>query len=106
MLKLDASSKEAISGITGYSDDDMGLTLSLGAFTTAGRNWGPHGDHNPDDDAFLEYPRGPEKDGSFKVKNYKTKSLRNSPDANLRLRFLSGDQTYHRWILRWLPSYN
>ena len=83
MLELDASSEEAISGITGYSVSSA-ITGSLGASTTAGRSWGPHGDHRPVDG----------------------KSLRNSPDANLRLRFLSGDQTEDNYILRWLPSYN
>ena len=81
MLELDASSEESISGITGYSRDYTGRTRSLGASTKAGRSWGPHGDH-------------------------RTWSLRNSPDANLRLRFLSGDQTEDNIILRWLPSYN
>ena len=84
MLELDASSEESISGITGYSYDHNGRTRSLGASTKAGRSWGPHGEHRPD----------------------RYNSLRNSPDANLRLRFLSGDQTVDKYILRWLPSYN
>ena len=84
MLELDASSEESISWITGYSRDYNGETYSLGASTTAGRSWGPHGSHTP----------------------YGNTSLRNSPDANLRLRFLSGDQTDDKYILRWLPSYN
>ena len=85
MLELDASSEESIIRIIGFSSGGDGLTCSLGASTTAGRRWGPHGENN----TFV----------GKRLNFY-------SPDAKLRLRFLSGDQTYHRWILRWLPSYN
>ena len=77
-LELNTRINEGISQMSGCSFDANGRTLSLEASTTTGRSWGPHGDHTPDD-------------GS---------SLRNSPDANLRLRFISGDQTDLNWILR------
>lgn len=73
MLELEHSSEEAISSVSGYSVDSLGFTHSLSASTTAGRSWGPHGGYN---------------------------SLRNSPGGNLRLRFLSGDQTGGNLILR------
>ena len=78
MLELEPSSEEAISSVSGYSNDSTGLTFSLLATTTAGRSWGPHGDHTP----------------------YSNRSLRNSPGGKLRLRFLSGDQTEGNYILR------
>ena len=65
------------------SFDNTGINGSLEATTTTGRTWGPHGDHKPDG----------------------TISLRSSPDAdNLTLRFISGDQTTNKIILRWLSS--
>ena len=76
MLELEPSSGEAISSLNGYSWDNNGFTGSLEASTTAGRSWGPHGDHSP----------------------YDGYSLRKSPNA--KLRFLSGDQTGGKWILR------
>ena len=79
MSELEPSSEEAISSVSGYSGDSTGWTLSLLASTTAGRSWGPHGDHKP-------------------LKGYK--SLRNSPGGKLRLSFLSGDETDGNWILR------
>ena len=63
---------------SGVSVDSNGLTFSLAATTTAGRSWGPHGAHKPDI----------------------MRSLRKSLVANLRLRFISGDQTDSKWILR------
>ena len=78
MLELEPSSEEAISSVSGYSWDSGGFTESLLASTTAGRSWGPHGTHKP--------------------RIYS--SLRNSPGGNLRLRFLSGDQTESNYILR------
>ena len=79
MLELEPSSEEAISSVSGYSNDSTGLTFSLLATTTAGRSWGPHGFHTPDEG---------------------TRSLRNSPGGKLRLRFLSGDQTRYNFIIR------
>ena len=79
MFELDNTKEEAVTAVSGYSYDYHGETQSLEASTTAGRNWGPHGYHTPDDGR---------------------SSLRNSPNANLRLRFLSGDQTKNNWILR------
>ena len=79
---MELGSNEGISRLSGCSEDDMGGTHSLEATTTTGRTWGPHGDHKPDLD---------------------TTSLRSSPDAdNLTLRFISGDQTTDKYILRWL----
>ena len=71
MLELDTGSNEEITEVSGCSDDSDGGTRSLASTTTAGRSWGPHGNHTPD--------------------SYT--SLRNSPGGNLKLRFLSGDQT-------------
>ena len=81
---LELRSDEGISRLSGCSNDTTGDTHSLEATTTTGRTWGPHGDHKPD----------------------ATTSLRSSPDAdNLTLRFISGDQTTNKKILRWLSSY-
>ena len=86
---LELSSKEDIIAISGCSWDREGDTSSLQAETSAGRSWGPHGDHNP---------------------YYKSQwSLRSSPDAptnGLRLNHLSGVQTKDKYILRWLHQYN
>ena len=79
MLELEPSSEEAISSVSGYSVDSYGFTRSLLATTTAGRSWGPHGDHKPIEGI---------------------SSLRNSPGGKLKLRFLSGDQTSNAQILR------
>ena len=79
MLELDAGSNEGISRVNGYSTDSDGLTSSLEASTTASRSWGPHGYHS----ATVE------------------SSLRKSPNARgMRLRFLSGNQTEEKYILR------
>ena len=82
-LELDTSSGEAVRGVSGVSDEDYGHTRSLKASTTAGRSWGPHGDHTPSN-----------------FRSHGDKSLRNSSDAKLRLRFLSGDKTEDNWVLR------
>ena len=78
MLELDTGSNEEITEVSGYSGDSSGWTTSLASTTTAGRNWGPHGDHTPDSGA----------------------SLRKSPSTALKLRFISGDQTADNYILR------
>ena len=81
---IELRSNEGINRLSGYSYDNDGLTRSLEATTTTGRTWGPHGDHKP---------------GDFS-------SLRSSPDAdNLTLRFISGDETMNKTILRWLSSF-
>ena len=81
---LGLSSNEGINRLSGCSLNTGGDTLSLKATTTTGRTWGPHGDHEPDAIA----------------------SLRSSPDAdNLTLRFISGDETASKIILRWLSSF-
>ena len=79
MLELEPSSEEAISSVSGYSFDSDGFTRSLLTSTTAGRSWGPHGGHTPDEG---------------------WSSLRNSPGGKLRLGFFSGDQTERNYILR------
>ena len=81
---LELSAKEDIVAISGYSGDRSGSTYSLQAESSAGRSWGPHGNHTP-------Y-------GGIS-------SLRSSPDAptnGLRLNHLSGNQTRDKYILRWL----
>ena len=78
---LELGANEDIVAISGYSFDREGGTLSLQAETSAGRSWGPHGDHRPYD-------------------GYR--SLRSSPDApsnGLRLNHLSGDQTDKKKII-------
>jgi len=83
MLELDTDSNEGIMGMSSYSYNKSGATHSLEASTTAGRSWGPHGDHTPDDGW----------------------TLRKSPNEKLRLCFLSGNQTVGKRILRfhWEP---
>ena len=78
-VTLDLATGEDITSISGYSDDDNGLTRSLQAETSAGRQWGPFGDH-------------------------RDRSLRSSPptSSRLKLHHLSGDQTVGNKILRWL----
>merc|ERR1712107_226297 len=77
--KIELGSNEGINSLGGCSFDTTGHTRSSKATTTTGRTWGPHGRHKP---------------GDFTT-------LRSSPDAdNLTLRFISGDQTTHKWILR------
>ena len=80
MLELDSESNEEIIEVSGCSEDSTGWTDSLASTTTARRTWGPFGDHTP---------------GIIT-------SLRETPKADLRLRFISGDQTHSNWILRWL----
>ena len=78
---IELSSNEGINRLSGCSVDTAGFTFSLEATTTTGRTWGPHGNHKPD----------------------ALNTLRSSPEAdNLTLRFISGDQTANKYILRWL----
>ena len=77
---LELASGEEITSISGFTDDSDGWTRSLQAETSAGRSWGPHGNHTPFDGYW---------------------SLRSSPDApsnGLRLNHLSGDQTELAYI--------
>jgi len=83
---LPLEQNEDIVAISGYSWDKYGYTATLQAESSAGRSWGPFGDHKPS--------------GS--------NSLRSSPSAprnSLRLKHISGDQTYEKYILRfhWEP---
>ena len=81
---IELRSNEGINRLSGCSEDTTGLTGSLEATTTTRRTWGPHGSLTPD----------------------ALSSLRSSPDAdNLTLRFISGDQTAGKIILRWLSSF-
>ena len=75
---MELSESESITSIEGVSRDADGWTWSLLAETSQGKTWGPYGDHRP---------------GS-------RTSLRPSPRANIRLAFISGDETYRKWILR------
>ena len=75
---LELSESESITSIEGVSYDDGGFTYSLLAETSQGKTWGPHGDHKP---------------GS----GY---SLRPSPRGNIKLAFISGDETSGKYILR------
>ena len=72
------SESESITSIDGVSTDGSGFTYSLLAETSQGKTWGPHGDHKP---------------GS----GY---SLRPSPRGNIKLAFISGDETRGKRILR------
>ena len=81
---IELRSNEGINRLSGCSEDDDGNTCSLEATTTTGKTWGPHGRHKPGG----------------------VVTLRSSPDAdNLTLRFISGDQTAGKIILRWLSSF-
>jgi len=81
---IELGSNEGINRLSGCTRDNTGDTSSLVATTTTGRTWGPHGDHRHGSHAPV---------GTF--------SLRSSPDAdNLTLRFISGDQTTNKIILR------
>ena len=75
---LELSEREFITGIDGLSDDKFGGILSLLAETSHGKTWGPHGFHKPASDT----------------------SLRPSPRGNIKLAFISGDDTEYEWILR------
>ena len=81
---LEVEFNEEIASIAGYSWDNIGDTESLQAETSAGRSWGPHGEH----------------------KSESWNSLRPSPATSngLRLNHISGDQ--NKYILRWLHQYN
>ena len=71
---------EDITSVSGYTYDATCFTYSLQAETSAGRQWGPFGNHS----------------GNYDI------SLRSSPptSSGLRLHHLSGDQS--EGILRWL----
>ena len=75
---MELSESESITSIEGVSRDADGWTWSLLAETSQGKTWGPHGDHKP---------------GS----GY---SLRPSPRGNIKLAFISGDETRGKRILR------
>ena len=76
---IELGSNEGIIRLSGRSEDHTGETVSFKATTTAG-TWGRGEIHGPD---------------GF------SSSLRSSPDAdNLTLRFISGDQTMNKLILR------
>ena len=75
---MELSESESITSIDGVSTDDGGRTLSLLAETSQGKTWGPHGEHKP----------GP------------GESLRPSPRGNIKLAFISGDETEDRYIIR------
>jgi len=78
--KMELSSNEVINRLSGCSVVTSGDTSYLEATTTTGRTWAPHGGHEPA--------------GGYTI-------LRSSPDAdNLNLRFISGDQTKNKIILR------
>ena len=79
---LDLGTREDITSISGCSWDDNGFALSLQAQTSAGRQWGPFGNHS----------------GASGI------SLRSSPptSSGLRLHHLSGDQSEDNPIIRWL----
>lgn len=75
---MELSESEFITGIDGLSSDSSGGTYSLLAETSQGKTWGPHGDHKP----------------------MSVYSLRPSPRGNIKLAFISGDETGDKWILR------
>ena len=76
------SESESITSIDGVSYDDGGYTYSLLAETSQGKTWGPHGDH---------------KTGSNIIYSI---SLRPSPRGNIKLAFISGEETENKWLLR------
>ena len=75
---MELSESESITSIDGVSYDDGGYTYSLLAETSQGKTWGPHGDHS----------QGP------------GKSRRPSPRGNIKLAFISGEETRDKYILR------
>ena len=76
---MELSESESITSIEGVSRDADGWTWSLLAETSQGKTWGPHGDHKP-------------------VSGYS--SPRPSPLGNIKLAFISGDETEDRYIIR------
>ena len=78
METLELSESESITSIDGVSWDVDGDTWSLLAETSQGKTWGPHGNHKP-------------RSGE---------SLRPSPRGNIKLAFISGDETVGKRILR------
>ena len=75
---MELSESESITSIEGVSRDADGWTWSLLAETSQGKTWGPHGDHK----------QGP------------GKSRRPSPRGNIKLAFISGEETGDKRILR------
>ena len=76
---MELSESESITSIDGVSRDDSGFTDSLLAEPSQGKTWGPHGDHKP-------------------VSGYS--SPRPSPLGNIKLAFISGEETGDKRILR------
>ena len=76
---MELSESESITSIEGVSRDADGWTWSLLAETSQGKTWGPHGLHQPNDSGW---------------------SLRPSPRGNIKLAFISGEETGDKWILR------
>ena len=83
---LELKTKENIVAISGYSGYNYGSTVSLQVESSAGRSWGPFGDHEPSN----------------------VRKLRSSPSSpnGLRLKHISGDHTKKKYILRWLHQFN
>ena len=79
---LDLATGEDITSSSSYSEGYNGITYSLRAETSAGRQWGPFGDHH----------------------GYGDRSVCSSPptSSGLRLHHLSGDQSVLNKIIRWL----
>ena len=79
---LELAANEDIAHISGYYYDDDGWTLSLHVETSTGRRW-EQGDH------FASSGR----------------SLRSSPpsrSSGLRLKYISGNESVGKFIVRWL----
>ena len=72
---MELRESEFITAIDGNSVDGNGWTISLLAETSQGKTWGPHGDH---------------KTGSNIIYSI---SLRPSPRGNIKLAFISGNET-------------
>ena len=86
-LLLNSNVNEEITAISGYSFDRFGDTCSLQVESSAGRSWGPHGNH----------------------RSYDETSFRSSTDASsngLKLIHISGDHTDTKYILRYLHQHN
>ena len=78
---MELSESESITSIEGVSRDADGWTWSLLAETSQGKTWGPHGNHDPDDPG-----------SGF--------SFRPSPKGNIKLAFISGEDTSGKFIIR------
>ena len=83
---VDLATGEDITSSSSYSEGYNGITYSLRAETSAGRQWGPFGDHS-----------------GYYYDVYSGSSLRSSPpiSSGLRLHHLSGDQSVLNRIIRW-----